>query len=227
MDTNGTTSRSNRRHNQPSQQRHDQPLTRQTDIMACNMSGPRHWSGFCSNTQRDAVARKMADCLLCLGFLVDASKWLVEQGLKRPDKLLTQTDKTIDDYVAVCRKPGGGEKGHVCSMEAVALLKQVAWGARHMQPVDRKLDTLKISEKWCQGWAHQIDLEKNWDNDVSSNDYPKAGLAKQPAKLFEALETLLGRMRGVTGIPLLRIVRKDIQGRDKTGPQGAHVHLDF
>jgi hypothetical protein len=156
----------------------------------------------------------MADCFLCLGFLADASKWLVKQGLRRPDKLLIQTDETIDNYVAVCHKPGGVEQGHVCPMDAVALLKQAAWGARNMQRVDRGLDTLKISEQWCQGWAHQIDLEKNWDNNVSSGDYPKADLAKQPAKLFEALETLLGRMRGVTRIPLLRVVRKDIQGPD-------------
>ena len=99
-------------------------------------------------------------------------------------------------------------------MDAVALLKQAAWGARHMQRVDRGLDTLKISAQWCQGWAHQIDLEKNWDNDVTSNDYPKADLVKQPVKLFEALETLPGRMRGVTGIPLLRVVHEDIQGTD-------------
>jgi hypothetical protein len=43
----------------------------------------------------------MADCLLRLGFLADASKWLVEQGLKHPDKLLTQTDQTIDNYIAM------------------------------------------------------------------------------------------------------------------------------
>ena len=63
--------------------------------------------------------------------------------------------------------------------------------------------------------ADQVDLEKNRDNKVSADEYPKAESAKTTAKMFEALETLFGRMRGVSGIPLLYVVRLQVEPPDE------------
>ena len=171
----------------------------------------RHWSGFHANNSDDAYRREMADALVRLGFSQDAAKWLVAQGIKRPDKLAKMSDDLIDKYVSTCRKPGGGEPGFTCPMDAVELLKLAAFGGRHMTRVDREFEAATITEDWCSDWQEQLTLEMNWDNNVPAEEYPKSDMAKNPARLFEALETLLGRIRGVDDIPLTQVVRADVQ----------------
>jgi hypothetical protein len=193
----------------------------------------RHWSGYRGNEPELKDAREMCDAFLRLGFSPEATKWLAQQGLKKPEKLRRQTDATIDSYIYTCRKPGGGKQGHVCPMDAVALLKLTVWGAKHMDRISRSLEPEDITEDWCESWCNQIDLEKNWDNEVATDDYPKCDNAsKKPGKFFEDLETLLGRMRGVTGIPLLRVVRQPLIPEDadddpRTGtPDSEYLTLD-
>ena len=183
-------------------------MTRESDATT-------HWSVYRTNSAADNDARGMAEAFRRLGFDDDVCIWFVKQGLKRPDKLAKQTDDSIDRYVQTCRKPGGGQNGHTCPMDAVELLKLAAFGGRHMDRIDRYFSPTAITEEWCTSWQDQVDLEKNWEDKVSPDEYPKAESAKSPAKMFEALETLFGRMRGVTGIPLLYVVRKDLEPPDE------------
>ena len=171
--------------------------------MARDLTVTHHWSGYWTNSVEDKDARGMCDAFIRLGFSKDATKWLVQQGLKKPEKLCRQTDESIDEYIRTCRKPGGGEQGFVCPMDGVVLLKMTVWGAKHMDHVNRTLEPDNITKDWCQDWCNQIDLGKNWDNEVLTDEYPKGNQAKKPGKFFEDLETLLGRMCGVSGIPLL------------------------
>ena len=90
----------------------------------------------------------MCDAFMRLGFSQEASKWLVQQGLKKPENLRRQTDESINEYIWTCRKPGGGEQGFVCSMDAVALLKMTVWGAKHMDRVSWILEPADITEDW-------------------------------------------------------------------------------
>ena len=50
---------------------------------------------------------------------------------------------------------------------------------------------------------------------MSADEYPKAEFAKTPANMFEAPETLFGRMRGMSGIPLLYVVRPEVEPPDE------------
>jgi hypothetical protein len=190
-------------------------MARTVAPMARDLTVTRHWSGYRTNSYDDKVARGMHDAFMALGFSEEAAKWLYSQGLKKPERLARQTDETIDEYIRTCRKPGGGAQGHVCPMDAVALLKMAVWGAKHYIRVTRKLDPKEIDEDWCLKWQNQIDLEKNWDSTVLPDEYPKAELAKKPGKFFEDLENLLGRMRCVTGVPLLRVVRDELLPGDE------------
>ena len=160
--------------------------------MARSHSATTHWSGYRSNSQADINARNMAD-----------------------DKLAKQTDESIDRYVQTCRKPGGGEEGFTCPMDSVELLKLAAFGGKHMDRIYRVFDAEMITKEWCTSWQDQVDLKKKWDNKVSADEYPKAESAKTPAKLFKALETLFGCMHGVTGIPLLYVVRTEVEPPDE------------
>jgi len=176
--------------------------------MARNHSASGHRSEYWTNSLDDTYASGMYDSFMQLGFSSDVTKWLVQQGLKRPEKLCCQTNEAIDCYIWTCCKPGGGEKGFVCSMDVVALLKQTVWGVKHMDRVD-------ILEHWCHDWSNQIDPKKNWDNEVKTKEYPKVNQAKEPGKFFEDLETLLSCIRGVTGVPLLQVVRKNLLPKDE------------
>ena len=136
--------------------------------MARSHDAASHWSGYRTNSSADMNARNMADAYLRLRFDDDVCKWFVEQGMKRPDKLLKRTDDSIDRYVQTCRKPGGGKAGFTCPMDSVELLKLAAFGGRHMDCINRVFEAVMVTEDWCTLWQDQVDLEKYWDNKVSA-----------------------------------------------------------
>ena len=170
---------------------------------------PNHWSGYESPQPEHIKARAIGRVLKHLGFTEEAAKFLLKDGLDTVKNLARLDDDIVKQFVASCRKPGGGDDGNKVSTIAQMNLQLFVWIIKHHERISRKPDLSDFNLDWCLSFKAQIDLEKNWDNEICELDYPKPELTNAP-KLLDSIADLLGRVRGSSGILLSKVIREEL-----------------
>jgi hypothetical protein len=117
-------------------------------------------------------------------------------------------DDTIKETCRAIKKPGGAVMGYQISELSVTRFKLFAFWARHMWRTCRSIDD------WTDITWDEVSILKNQktleDNlqDRKSPETPVMTLDPQTAaKVFLEMTVLLGKLRGITGIPLSYVVR--------------------
>jgi hypothetical protein len=165
------------------------------------------WVQICSAGPIEA--RAIGKVFLGLGVTEEATTYLLDDGLSTMKNLTCLYDAKVVQFVTSCCKPGGGEEGHKVSLIAVLNLQLFVWIIKHHERISRKPDLDNFNLNWCLSYQPQIDLEKDWENDIDEIDYSKADLTDSPT-LLESIRVLLGRIRRSSGILLSKVIQEEL-----------------
>jgi len=117
-------------------------------------------------------------------------------------------DDTIKETCRAVKKPGGAALGHQISELSVTRFKLLAFWARHMWRTCRPIND------WTDVTWDEVSILKNQKTledslqDQKIPETPAMTLDLQSAtKAFFDMTVLLGKMRGISGIPLAYVVR--------------------
>ncbi len=158
-----------------------------------------------------AAIRRSTTCMFrrVLMFQDGAANSLYDdQMITTFDTLQELDDGTIKETCRAIKKPGGSAIGYQISELSVTRFKLFAFWARHMWRTCRSIDD------WTDITWDEVSILKNQktleDNlqDQKSPETPVMTLDPQMAtKVFLEMTVLLGKLRGITGIPLSYVVR--------------------
>lgn len=172
-----------------------------------------------------AGAAAMRTALQRLGFSPAASASIVtDQAIESVDELSTLTDKEVENLCKVVRRPGGqvpdpnhagagaaplvNNPGTPVSLQAENNLKLAAYWLRYRNKASQVTTPVDITKDAVRG----IRALRDWEDNHTDPD-PPDGLVNEKdwPKTMDTLDEFLRNNLGVTGIPLLYVVRKDVE----------------
>jgi hypothetical protein len=131
-----------------------------------------------------------------------------DQMITTFDVLRELDDETIKEICRAIKKPGGAATGYQISELSVTRFKLFAFWARHMWR------TCRLIDDWTDVTWDEVSILKN--QKTLEDSYKDQKLPETPtmtldvqsaAKAFLEMTVLLGKTRGISGIPLASVVR--------------------
>jgi hypothetical protein len=146
------------------------------------------------------------------GFTADAMKEITKnQGYDELDKFYLLNDKGVDTLCSIVRKPhalaSGSMSGHAVSNLAQECLKLAMFAMKHFKRVSHKIDLDSLTKKDIIAFSQQHQVELTFKN--KTNGFAQATF-KDLAKTFEAVIEQLEHARGVSGVMLAYVPRKNL-----------------
>jgi hypothetical protein len=145
------------------------------------------------------------------GFTLNVATTLYEVQMLKDAKTLSELD---DDTVANICKAVSKDTGQSVAKITATKLKLTCFWIRHQYRTLREIGgtrrpLVKIA------YSGTIDLlrqqkqdEDNWDADNKEPEYTSLTLnTATTTKVFDKVKTILGRVRGITGMPLMYVIR--------------------
>ena len=135
-----------------------------------------------------------------------------DQMITTFDVLRELDDDTIKEICRAIKKPGGAALGYQISELSVTRFKLFAFWARHMWR------TCRLIDEWTDVTWDQVSILKN--QKTLEDSYKDQKLPETPtmtldvqsaAKAFLDMTVLLGKTRGISGIPLASVVRFNLK----------------
>lgn len=159
-----------------------------------------------------AEAASIRTMLERMGFTPDAATLITgDQGIDSVDELRTLDDDKASNLCRVLRRPGGtnaagvADPGTKVSARAEDNLKLAVYYVKHQDRVSRNVNVGSITLAAVRKLVKQRETENSHtDPDtpaIDSKDWPKT---------IEAVEEYLRQFRGINGVPLSYVVRKDL-----------------
>ena len=159
--------------------------------------------------REDAIAMFVRTLLFSRGA---ATALYDDQAVQSLDTLREINDDMIREMARAIRKPGDGIQGYSISELSVSRLKLLAFWARHMWRTCRSIDD------WADITWEVVSIPKNQKTledslqDRKIPETPAMTLDMQSAaKAFLDMVVLLGKMRGISGIPLAYVVQYNLK----------------
>ncbi len=146
-----------------------------------------------------------------IGFNTNAATTLYNVQMLKDAKTLSELD---DDAVVNICKAVSKDTGQSVAKIAATKLKLSCFWIRHQHRTSREIGVtsrplVNIDYSGAIELLQQQKWDKdNWATDNKEPDYPPLTLDPSTAmRVFDKIKTLLGQVRGVTGMPLVYVIR--------------------
>ncbi len=152
------------------------------------------------------------------GFNANTATALYDVQMLKDAKTLPELD---DDAVANICKAVSKDTGQSVAKIAATKLKLACFWIRHQHQTSREIGVtsrplVKINYSGAIELLHQQKHEDNWATNNKEPDYPSLTLdTSTTTRVFDKVKTLLGRVRGVTGVPLVYVIRVALVPEDE------------
>ena len=150
-----------------------------------------------------------------LGFSEEAANKIYDvQGINAISEWKEMDDEAITTLCKVLRRPGGtaagggADPGVMVSARAETNLKLAVFFMKHQERVSRGVQWSDVTLSEIRKLSRQREMEDK-TSDSGTADTPKVD-PKDWSKTMESLVEYLATFRGVTGVPLSYVVRKEL-----------------